>query len=57
MKVGDLVKRSGDESQVWVVWKIQSDSHGIWIKVNEEKIQGNDILHQASDFEVISESR
>jgi len=58
VKVGDLVveKRLGDESKAWVVWKIKSDSHGIWIKIDEETIIGNDILYQASDFEVISKS-
>jgi len=55
VKVGDLVKQSNDP-KVYVVWAIKSDSHGIWIKIDEETILGNDILYQASDFEVISQS-
>ncbi len=57
MKVGDMVKRSGDESQAWVVTKLKSDSIALWIIINEGTLQDDEVWHKASYFEVINENR
>jgi hypothetical protein len=55
VKVGDVVKRSGDEKHTWVVDDIKSDSRAFWIKIDEKDT--HDVWYEASYFEVISESR
>jgi hypothetical protein len=57
VKVGDMVKRSGDESQAWVVTKLKSDSIALWIIINEGTLQDDEVWHKASYFEVINENR
>ena len=54
MKVGDIVKKSGDESQAWRIIDIKSDARGYWVRINEAQA-ADDVWYAASYFEVISE--
>jgi hypothetical protein len=63
MKIGDVVKRLGDEKRTWIVRDFKSDSRAFWIKVVEEDLLGHDIWYEhdvwyeASCFEVVNENR
>lgn len=56
MKVGDLVRLSGDDPSIQQVWRIvnlKSDFRGTWIQFEETPY---DTWYSSSSYEVINES-
>jgi hypothetical protein len=56
MKVGDMVKKSGDLSQAWRIIDIRTNARGYWVRINEAQA-ADDVWYIASYFEVINENR
>lgn len=54
MKVGDMVKKPGDESQTWRIIDIKSDARGYWVQINETQ-SADDVWYAANYFEVVNE--
>jgi|TARA_R110002060_G_scaffold63499_1_gene72772 hypothetical protein len=59
MKVGDLIKVSGEQGalqQVWVIAAIKTDARGVWVQFDNKNYTVT-VWHDASFYEVINENR